>query len=115
MVEGNNPVTDPYLLHSWTNTVAVATDATSNNGAALPLTIPTNVCGTTTPQADYGFSDICWNYVGAGEMPDGGSTEALTITVYRYQKEGGDAKYYEVGEEEAVWALTTLSSSAYHT
>ena len=44
-------------------------------------------------------------------MPLSNVTPAPTITVYRYQEEGA-AKYYEIGDKETVWAMTTLADTA---
>ena len=44
-------------------------------------------------------------------MPASDADAPSTITVYRYQEEGA-AKYYEIGDKETVWAMTTLASTA---
>ena len=49
MIEAAATSTGPYLLNSWTNTDAVATSPDGTETDALPLLIPTNTCGTTSP------------------------------------------------------------------
>jgi hypothetical protein len=49
MIEAGATSTDPYLLNSWTNTAAVATSPDGTETDALPIDIPTNTCGTTSP------------------------------------------------------------------
>lgn len=38
----------------------------------------------------------------------------ITVTLYRYQEDGGDQPYYEVGTREDIWAMTTLEDTAQH-
>lgn len=108
-----NTGTGLYLLHSWTNEARVTTSDGSTT-TATPVSIPTNACGTTSPQVDGGFSDICWNKVGGDAMPASYTLAEKTITFYRYQAQGGKQPYYEVGSTEKVWALVTLEDSAIH-
>ena len=49
MIESGATSTDPYELNSWTNTDAVATSPDGTVADALPIEIPTNTCGTTSP------------------------------------------------------------------